>query len=165
MMFALSVIASVAFLVYVTFFEKSYPVHDRGVVLITGSSTGIGRHAAEHLVTTTDYKVFAGVRKQKDYDDILNLHMVRLIPLMMDVTNHDSCVKAIKIIEDVAVAEQLPFVALVNNAGVSREVPAEFHDINDAKMLFDTNFWGIVDLVQLALPMLRESKGRIVMLS
>jgi short-subunit dehydrogenase len=60
---------------------------------------------------------------------------------------------------------KLPFVALVNNAGISRKQVAEFHDVSDAKDVFETNFFGVLDLVQQSMPHLRKSKGRIVMIS
>jgi hypothetical protein len=43
-------------------FRKSYPVHSEGIVVITGASTGIGRHAAEYLASA-GYTVYCGVRK------------------------------------------------------------------------------------------------------
>jgi len=54
---------------------------------------------------------------------------------------------------------------VVNNAGISRTSPAEYHLVQDAKQVFDTNFFGVLDLVQLTIPLLRDSKGRIIMVS
>jgi NAD(P)-dependent dehydrogenase (short-subunit alcohol dehydrogenase family) len=39
------------------------------------------------------------------------------------------------------------------------------HDLDDIKNLFNTNLFGTIDLTQQSLPLLRESKGRIVMIS
>lgn len=44
-------------------------------------------------------------------------------------------------------------------------VVAEFHDISDVRRVFETNLFGLMDITQLALPLLRQSKGRIVMIS
>jgi short-subunit dehydrogenase len=60
---------------------------------------------------------------------------------------------------------KIPYVALVNNAGISRKQVAEFHDISDAKDVFETNFFGVLDLVQQSLPELRKNKGRVIMVS
>lgn len=135
-----------------------------GIVLISGASTGIGRHAAEYL-SEKGYIVFAGVRKQSDYESIMDLKNPRLQAIKFDVTNHDSCVNAIQHVSSVSREWKIPVVALVNNAGISRRQTAEFHQLEDIRRVFDTNFFGMVDLTQLALPLLRESEGRIVMVS
>ena len=135
-----------------------------GVVIISGASTGIGRHAAETLASE-GYFVYAGVRKQKDYDAMIALDNPLLKPLMFDVTNHDSCVTAMSQVAATLDERKVPLVALVNNAGVSRRKTAEFHDVADAKTVFETNFFGMLDLTQLALPLLRKHQGRIVMVS
>jgi NADPH:quinone reductase-like Zn-dependent oxidoreductase len=43
----------------------SIPVHERGAVMVTGASSGIGRHAAESLAAL-GYTVFGTVRKESD---------------------------------------------------------------------------------------------------
>ena len=146
-------------------FRKRYKTHNRGVILITGASSGIGKSTAEYLATTTRFDVFAGVRKDIDYQNIEKLNIPNLRPLIVDITNHNSCVNAIKHVQDFMISTKLPFVALVNNAGISRTAACEYHDLNDVRALFDTNFFGMVDMTQLVLPMLRESKGRIIMIS
>ena len=51
----------------------SYKVHSSGIVLITGASTGIGRHSAEFLAKShPDIHVLAGVRKSTDAQSILD---------------------------------------------------------------------------------------------
>ena len=136
----------------------------QGIVLISGASTGIGRHAAEHLADI-GYTVFAGVRKQSDFESMEALNITRLHPLKFDVTDHTSCEAAIAHIRHESNNLNLPFAALVNNAGVARREAAEFHSLSDARTVFDTNFFGMVDLTQMALPILRASKGRVVMIS
>lgn len=42
-------------------FRRAYPVHLKGAVVVTGASTGIGKHAAVTLAQE-GYTVFAGVR-------------------------------------------------------------------------------------------------------
>jgi NADP-dependent 3-hydroxy acid dehydrogenase YdfG len=144
-------------------FEIKYPVQT-GIVVISGASTGIGRHAAVHLAGN-GYTVFAGVRKEIDADSIRNLQIKGLYPVILDVTKHESCVSALETVSQFSRENGLPIVALVNNAGVSRKFPAELHDLSDIRRVFDTNFFGMVDLTQTFIPVLRESKGRIVMIS
>lgn len=146
-------------------FRKEYEVFQAGIVVISGASTGIGHHASIHLANN-GYTVFAGVRKEKDFQSIQNLKIPTLLPLQFDVTDHQSCVKALQTVQQFSLQHNnLPIIGLINNAGVSRKVLAELHDLNDARRVFDTNFFGMVDLTQLFLPVLRQSHGRIVMIS
>lgn len=146
-------------------FQKSYVVHRSGIIVISGASTGIGRHAAEYLAREKGFVVYAGVRKQEDINSILDSKIPSLRPLLLDVTSHISCEEAAKTVLSSSRKENLPIIALVNNAGIARKVPLEFHDIDDAKSVFNTNFFGMMDLTQALLPFLRESKGRVVMIS
>jgi NAD(P)-dependent dehydrogenase (short-subunit alcohol dehydrogenase family) len=143
---------------------KKYRTHARGVVAITGCSSGIGRHAAETLAAC-GYIVFAGVRKDTDFDAVLALRRSNLRPWMVDVTDHTSCLEAIATLQLAMAEEDLPLVALVNNAGVSRLAACQHHALSDIRTMFETNLFGAIDLTQLALPLLRESQGRVVMMS
>ncbi len=145
--------------------KKSYTRHKAGIVLITGASTGIGRHAAEHIAKKSKFLVLAGVRKEVDAESIRSMNIPNLKPLIIDVAVHSSCVTAVDNIRVMMKELSLPFVCLVNNAGINRHLVAEFQPVEDAKALFDTNFFGVLDLVQLTTPLLRESKGRIINLS
>ena len=109
-------------------FRVSYPVYDSGVIVITGASTGIGRHAAETLAAK-GFHVFAGVRKESDAASINSMQIPTLHPLMLDVAKHDSCVSAVKEVEAFVSSSNLPLVALVNNAGISRAQTIEFQDL------------------------------------
>ena len=94
MIFKLTLFA--ALLALVTYLiTPEFPVHESGIVLISGASTGIGRHAAEYLAES-GFTVFAGVRKQSDFDEINALKNPKLQPIVFDVTNHDSNVKAVE---------------------------------------------------------------------
>lgn len=158
------IVAAVAALV---FFKEQhqYEVHTAGIVLITGASTGIGRHAAEHLADNHNFLILAGVRKESDFSSIEKLNKPNLLPILIDVSSHDSCTVAVREIRRLSEQRQLPFVALVNNAGIGMFNPLEFQDLGELRRLFDTNVFGLLDLTQQSLPMLRASKGRIIMIS
>jgi NAD(P)-dependent dehydrogenase (short-subunit alcohol dehydrogenase family) len=145
-------------------FQVPYTVHAEGIVVISGASTGIGRHAAEALAQR-GFHVFAGVRKESDAKSIEEGPHRFLHSLHLDVTNHESVVNAMQKVQAYSDEHNLPLVALVNNAGVNRVQTAEFHELNDARQVFETNFFGALDLVQQSLPALRKSKGRILMIS
>lgn len=157
-------VALVSFLIYKTE-RKEFLVHTTGIVLITGASSGIGRDAAEYLAKHCNFLVLAGVRKQSDYDNILHLKHKNLLPFIIDVTSHESCVKGAAKLSELMDEHNLPFVGLVNNAGVGTFNPLEFQDIAVARALFDTNVFGLMDLTHLLLPLLRRSKGRVINLS
>lgn len=162
--FAFAAVGFSTFLFYAN--RKEYPVNNKGIVLITGASTGIGRDAAVYLSKKyPSYHVLASVRKDSDFEAIERIGSDNLKPILLDVTSDESCVKAVETIKDIMSSTGLPFVALVNNAGILRTVPVEFQDINDAKYVFDTNFFGTYRMTQLTIPLLRLSKGRIIMVS
>ena len=122
--------------------QPTYVVHEHGGVLVTGASTGIGRHAALSLAGR-GYIVYAGVRKQSDAVS-LNGEAPgdRLRPIILDVTKTaqiDAAVTEIK-----ASLGNEPFVALVNNAGVDGHEIVELMDVEAARWTFDVNFFGRV---------------------
>lgn len=153
------------FVVIDKIFAIEYKVHEEGIVLVTGASTGIGRHAVEFLANQTKYTILVGVRKQADATAITDMNKQNLIPLMIDVAQHDSVVNGVNEVRSVMSKKKLPLVALVNNAGISRHIALENHAMEDLKLLFETNVFGMIDLTQQLLPDLRDSQGRIVMIS
>ena len=122
-------------------FAPEFTTMKEGLVLITGSSTGIGSHAAMYLANTTNYIVLAGVRKDSDVDNIRQLNVKNLIPIKIDVAVHDSVVSAVNELKDLMKSKNLPLVAVVNNAGISRHIALENHGMEDIRTLFDTNFF------------------------
>src|SRR5512147_611288 len=61
----------------------------RGAVVITGTSTGIGRACALHL-DRLGFRVFAGVRTSRDAESLQREPARRITPLLMDVTDKAS---------------------------------------------------------------------------
>ena len=142
------------------------PLAERGLVLVTGASTGIGRHAVEALSRShPGWVVLAGVRKSADAASISALGRANLRPLVLDAADAASRARALAEVANISAAEALPLLALVNNAGISGMLPLEFHDLGDARAMFEVNVWGAIGLTQLFLPVLRQNQGRIVMVS
>lgn len=131
---------------------------NRGAVLISGASTGIGRACAEHL-DSLGFTVFAGVRKRSDADSLRGAGSGRTQPLMLDVTESESIAAAMRTVAEAAPAG---LAGLVNNAGISVGGPLEFVAIDDWRRQLEVNFIGQVALTQAALPALRKARGRIV---
>ena len=86
----------------------------RGAVVVTGSSTGIGRACALHL-DRLGFKVFAGVRKEADQERLSGEASERLEPLILDVTDSEHISRAA---ERVSEATGGGLAGLVNNAGI-----------------------------------------------
>ena len=152
------------------YLTPSYPaVNERGLVLITGASSGIGKDAA-HYLASKGFHVLAGVRKQTQYDDLLynssSGNDANVIPLLIDVTSSESISKALVSVENVSVTLGLPLVAVVNNAGIAlMQQPLETTDQSDIRRVFETNVFGAIEVTQRFLPSIRRSNGRIIMIS
>ncbi len=132
--------------------------HEQRAVLITGASTGIGRHATEQLAAA-GYFVYAGARKDKDIaalNEIDNVMAVRL-----DVTKQDEIDAAVELIR----SEGRGLWGLVNNAGINTIDPLIEADIEDLEFLFDVNVYGVFRVTKAFAPMIIESEGRIVNIS
>ena len=122
------------------FAKQKYPVHSTGGVIVTGASSGIGRHAAETLAKE-GFVVYAGVRKQDDADSILSAKIENLVPVFLDVTKQESIDEGYKKITEDLNARKLPLVGLVNNAGINMGARViEFTSIEEAKKVFEVNY-------------------------
>src|SRR4051794_14907882 len=97
----------------------------RGTVLVTGTSTGIGRATAAELAER-GFRVLAGVRKESDAEAVRALSPERIEPLILDVTDRD----AVAALPDSTGGD---LVGLVNNAGVSMPGPLEYLPMEDVR--------------------------------
>jgi NAD(P)-dependent dehydrogenase (short-subunit alcohol dehydrogenase family) len=131
---------------------------ERGTVVITGASTGIGEATALHL-KELGFKPLAGVRKEEDAERLRGQGMQ---PLKLDVTDKVSIAAAR------AEAEQASggrLAGLVNNAGVALSAPLEYIPIDRLRQQLEINLIGQVAVTQAFLPHLRAAHGRIVNVS
>ncbi len=133
-----------------------------GNVLITGTSTGIGKTTALHL-DRLGFRVFASVRKKSDADVLCAEASERLTPVLMDVADPESISKAkLEICRSVG---DSGLQGLVNNAGVAFLSPLEFVPLDSLRWLFEVNVFGLLAVTQAFLPLLRQARGRIVNIS
>jgi NAD(P)-dependent dehydrogenase (short-subunit alcohol dehydrogenase family) len=131
-------------------------------VLITGTSTGIGRATALHL-DRLGYHVFATVRKDEDGERLCEEASARLIPLLMDVTDQES-IEHTRYTVERALGER-GLSGLVNKAGIGISGPLEFFPLEWMRRLYEVNLFGQLAVTQAFLPMLRQACGRIVNIS
>lgn len=174
------------------FNQREFPVHQNGIVVISGASTGIGFHAAFELANQ-GYYVIAGVRNEKA---LKNLEQEakrfggkngKVEPFVFDVTKEETIENLYAHITTVAKKEGLllhltdstkgsvancdvnscvpKIVAIVNNAGIGYYSSIEMADIQQARDMFEVNFWGSVRLTRRFLPIVRANKARLVFVS
>jgi NAD(P)-dependent dehydrogenase (short-subunit alcohol dehydrogenase family) len=143
-----------------------YRVHtpQSSAVIVTGASTGIGRHAAEELARQ-GFAVYASVRSDADEAELKKVGLSTLIPFRLDVTDPKSRVAAIERVDALVAKSGRKLMGLVNNAGIASGLPLELHALDDARLMFDVNYFGMMHLTQLCLPSLRANGGRVVQLS
>jgi NAD(P)-dependent dehydrogenase (short-subunit alcohol dehydrogenase family) len=128
-----------------------------GNVLVTGSSSGIGRACVTRLAED-GWRVFAGVRSQTDVEAVGALPG-DVFPLRLDVTDLDSIAVAAELVAD---QNGGGLDALVNNAGIAVGGALETVPVEDLRRIFDVNVIGQVAVTQAFLPLLRSARGRIV---
>ena len=128
-------------------------------ILITGTSTGIGRATALHL-DKLGYKVFAGVRKDEDAKALKREASENLVPLMIDMNDTDSMENAFKQVSAFAGSEGL--AGLMNNAAIPMGGPLEFFNPDQLQKGLQANLLGHIRMIQLFLPLIRKKKGRII---
>jgi len=133
-----------------------------GAVVITGTSTGIGRACALTL-DAMGMQVYAGVRRRQDADALRSAGSSRLTPIIVDVTDAES----IRAAQDL-VAEQVGaagLAGLVNNAGTTVPCPAEYLPLDVFRRQLEINLTGHLAVIQAFLPLLHRAHGRIVNVS
>src|SRR5437867_8171889 len=123
------------------------------IALVTGASSGIGQASAERLAKA-GYKVYGTSRRGAQSDQ----RSFAMLPL--DVTSDASVEAAVK--ELIRLEGRIDL--LVNNAGFGvAPAGAEESSIDQAKAIFETNFFGLIRMTRAVLPhMRRQGNGRII---
>lgn len=133
---------------------------ERGYVLITGASTGIGE-ACTLWLARAGFHIFAGVRKNADGQKLVEQGgAARITPVIIDVVDDATIAAARDRIAEAVGAGGL--AGLVNNAGISIAGPLEVLPLARFKQQMDVNVNGQVAVTQAFLPLVRTAKGRIV---
>jgi NAD(P)-dependent dehydrogenase (short-subunit alcohol dehydrogenase family) len=123
------------------------------VVLITGTSSGIGQAIAGAFVAK-GFEVFGTSRNPQRTEPIAGVEL-----LALDVSDAASVTAAVSTVIERAGRIDV----LVNNAGVGVFGAAEESSIAQAQELFDTNFFGLLRVTNAVLPHLRAQRsGRII---
>jgi NAD(P)-dependent dehydrogenase (short-subunit alcohol dehydrogenase family) len=123
------------------------------VALVTGASSGIGEATAERLAKA-GYTVYGTSRRGIQ----AGARSFEMLPL--DVTSDESVEAAVEEVMRLSGGIDL----LVNNAGVGvAPAAAEESSIEQARSIFETNFFGVVRMTRAVVPhMRRQGSGRII---
>jgi NAD(P)-dependent dehydrogenase (short-subunit alcohol dehydrogenase family) len=126
------------------------------VAIVTGASSGIGE-ATAHRLAVAGYKVYGTSRRGVP----AGVQPFEMLPL--DVTSDASVAR---LVEEV-IRREGRIDLLVNNAGFGvAPGGAEESSIEQARAIFETNFFGIIRMTREVLPHMRERRsGRIINMS
>jgi len=134
-------------------------------VLITGCDTGFGLVLAKHL-NSLGFTVFAGcLLADSDGVGAKELRAIasdRLHVLQLDVTKEDQWEKVKQYIIQQLPAKASGLWGLVNNAGWATFGEVEWVSMASYSKSIDINLKGVILGVKTLLPLIRQSKGRIV---
>ena len=125
------------------------------VILITGSSSGIGKETAK-LFQTKNWKVAATMRSPETAEDLRKI--VDIECLKLDVTDNDSIKYAIQ-----ATLDKFGRIdAIVNNAGYGLVGAFESATQEQIERQFQTNVFGLMNVCREILPYFRQQKRGIM---
>jgi short-subunit dehydrogenase len=136
-------------------------IFENNVVIITGSSAGIGKELSLQLADQGAILVLAA-RDLNKLEEVAKECITRgckAIPVKTDVSDKMQC----KDLIDIAIKKFGRIDTLINNAGIS--MFTRFDEIKDMDLIekiMKINYLGSVYCTYYALPYLKKSKGRII---
>jgi 1-acylglycerone phosphate reductase len=140
------------------FMEKLESMPSQVSVLITGCSEGGIGYAMARAFQSRGFTVFATARSLSKMSSLKDLPNTILLEL--DVTSAADITAAVEAVKAQSPCGRLDY--LVNNSGRQYHRPTLDADIDEAKKLFDVNFWGVLAMIQAFAPLLFQAQGTIV---
>jgi NAD(P)-dependent dehydrogenase (short-subunit alcohol dehydrogenase family) len=128
-----------------------------GVVVVTGTSTGIGQATAITLARA-GHTVFAGMRNLDRGGELREISSKEKLPInivQLDVDSDNSVEDAFKQI----LREESQIDVLVNNAGIGARGYIEEAPIAVFRQVMETNFFGGLRCIKAVVPSMRERKS------
>ncbi len=128
------------------------------IALVTGASSGIGWDIARYL-NENDITVIAAARRLEQMRPLKEQGIFTVRLDVADTTSIDAMLEEVR--REVGEVD-----ILVSNAAIMYMAPAEYADIKEVRRLFDTNFFGLMELTQKCLDHMRaQGWGRVVNIS
>jgi len=124
------------------------------VWFITGCSSGLGRALAETVLERGETVVLTA-RNPQQVADLAASFPGRTLAVKLDVTKPEEVREAVK----QAIAQYGRIDVLVNNAGVSTIGAIEEVSDEEVRRLFETNFFGVLDIQRTVLPHMRQQRS------
>lgn len=117
------------------------------VAFVTGANRGLGLEFARQLLALGAKKVYAGARNSAHID------LAGVTPIRLDVTDPASIAAAAEQCRDTTL--------LINNAGIARVMKTTLDEsmIDQAREIFETNFYGLIRVTQAFAPILGKNGG------
>lgn len=131
------------------------------VVWITGASSGIGEALSHEVAKEGPSKIILSARRKNELkrvqDDLCSKYKrpkenVLIVPF--DLSSEESIKKAFQTVK----RQNLKIDVLINNAGISQRSLFEQTEMDVYRQIMETNFFGIILLTKLVLPMMQQSK-------
>ncbi len=120
------------------------PLHGR-TVLVTGANGGLGEQFVLQAIERGAAKVYAAARTPKDWAD------ARIQPLLLDIDSAEAVSRAALAAPDVDL--------LINNAAIAPQADALSGTEEEARRIFDTNFFGTLRIANAFAPILAANGG------
>jgi NAD(P)-dependent dehydrogenase (short-subunit alcohol dehydrogenase family) len=130
------------------------------VAIVTGSSSGIGYETSLALARDGFY-TFATVRNSKKAEKLLQIakkENLNIEIIELDVDDEKSISTAIEKI----ISKKQRIDVLVNNAGWGLFGSVEDVSMKDFRAQFETNFFGIISIIQKVAPIMRKQKSGVI---
>lgn len=121
------------------------------VVLITGASSGIGKSIAEFLVEK-------GMTVYGTSRNPAKVTTVNFKLLALDVTDKNTIGNAVNEL----IANEGRVDVLINNAGMGITGPVEDTPTDEMRSVFETNFFGAIEVMKAALPQMRKQQSGLI---
>jgi NAD(P)-dependent dehydrogenase (short-subunit alcohol dehydrogenase family) len=124
------------------------------VWLVTGSASGLGRNITE-AVLASGARLVATARDPSRLDDVVKKYGDQVRTASLDVADENAANSAVQ----AAVDAFGRLDVVVNNAGYGDIAPFEQLSSERFKAVVDTNFYGVVNVIRAALPIMRTQKS------
>lgn len=120
--------------------------------VITGASSGIGKHFSRALVDK-GATVYGLARRKQKLNEVADELGDAFIPVQLDITDHQAVDQWV----DTTFGEQLQPDVLINNAGLGKFGNVEDLELDDWRQMIDTNLNGVYYMTRKIVPLMKEN--------